>query len=200
MFLPRSWFCVSKSLFFLRKKQKKRRETFFWPPVVLISDPVLLSTPRTKRDAKRNENEKKSERIKAYIVGFQMMCVGRSLYVRGSVDVIIRRNNRLYLFLLHLLSVFELIFFSFFKSSTKKSFSLALFCFFKRQTGVVFFLNNPSRLLSSEAKKRQKKKSQQNVSRTSAQPYWRSFWEKKALLFKKKCLLFKIPAAVSSEE
>ena len=53
--------------------------------------------------------------------------------------------------------VFELIFFSFFKSSTKKSFSLALFCFFKRQTGVVFFLNNPSRLLSSEAKKRQKR-------------------------------------------
>lgn len=171
MFLPRSWFCVSKSLFFLRKKQKKKAGDFFLTPggFNLRSSTTLNATNETRCEEKRER--KKSERIKAYIVGFQMMCVGRSLYVRGSVDVIIRRNNRLYLFLLHLLSVFELIFFSFFKSSTKKSFSLALFCFFKRQTGVVFFLNNPSRLLSSEAKKRQKKKSQQNVSRTSAQPY-----------------------------
>ena len=168
--LLRSWFCVSKSVFF-RQKQKKKAGDFFLTGGVFNLRSSTISTPRTKREAKRNESKKKSERIKAYIVGFQMMCVGRSLYVRGSVDVIIRRNNRLYLFLLHLLSVFELIFFSFFKSSTKKSFSLALFCFFKRQTGVVFFLNNPSRLLSSEAKKRQKKKSQQNVSRTSAQPY-----------------------------
>ena len=98
------------------------------------------------------------------------MCVGRSLYVRGSVDVIIRRNNRLYLFLLHLLSVFELIFFSFFKSSTKKSFSLALFCFFKRQTGVVFFFKQSIATFvlrsKKEAKKEESAERQQNVSTT----------------------------------
>jgi len=46
-----------------------------------------------------------------------------------------------------------------------------------------------------EAKKEGSAERQQNVSTTLL-----TFFLRKALLFKKKCLLFKIPAAVSSEE
>ena len=107
-----------KVCFFLGKNKKKRRETFFWPAVFLISDPAL-SQRHERNERQRETSRKKSERIKAYH-RLPDDARGKKFVCSSSVDVFAVTEA---LCILTSFKCFWIIFFSFFKSSTKKSFS-----------------------------------------------------------------------------